>query len=95
VRLRSGVSDAGDDPSQTGCRATLPLYLQTLWPGDAMEAVARERIVAETQIPARPSDGRVSQQHGDKANGVRQRGHACSGAHCMLGVTRTQGRRAM
>jgi hypothetical protein len=38
--------------------------------------------------------GRVSQRR-DKANGVRQRGVACSGAHCMLGVTRTKGRRAM
>jgi hypothetical protein len=38
--------------------------------------------------------GRVSQRR-DKANGVRQRGVACSGAHCMLGVTRTRGRRAM
>ena len=46
------------------------------------------------QFPARPSDGRVIHR-GDKANGVRQRGDACSRAHCMLGVTRTQGRRAV
>jgi hypothetical protein len=63
--------------------------------GRAARAVnTHDLVVVEVQIPARPSNGRVSQR-GDKANGVRQRGHACSGAHCMLGVTRTQGRRAM
>jgi len=51
-------------------------------PGDVEEAVAREQIVAEVQISARPSDAGVSQR-GDKADGVRQRGDACSD---MLGV---------
>jgi hypothetical protein len=73
----------------------LSLYLpQVFRPGDVEEAVARERIVVEVQPPARPSDARVNQR-GDKANGVRQRGNAGSGAHCMLGVTSTGGRRAM
>jgi hypothetical protein len=51
-------------------------------------------VVAEVQLPARPSDGRVS-QHGDEANGVRQRGDAWSGAHCMLGVGVTRSDRTV
>ncbi len=58
-----------------------------------------KRVAAEFQVPARPINGGVRQQRGDKANEERQRGEGvlwrCPLRHCTREVTRTGGTRAM